>query len=204
MKQVSYQDKLARMKCWACKCKGCIGQSQLKGYCSIDCQAKLGLYLAEQIAKTREREKLNREKEVGDYWKKKKREFRANDIKTRKAAAKKACHEYIRLRDRDLPCICCNKELNIKVDAGHWLESGHYSKLRYHEDNIHAQRYDCNRHKGGDSGDYEKNLRLKIGDERVNWLIENKEGIVKRTAEDYKEIETYYKAKTKALLQLSS
>ena len=44
MKYVSYQEKLTKLKCWSCKAKGCIGVSRLKGYCSIECQAKLGIH----------------------------------------------------------------------------------------------------------------------------------------------------------------
>ena len=59
---------------------------------------------------------------------------------------------------------------------------------------IHAQSAYCNTFKGGDSGDYEKNLRLKIGDRKVDQLIRFKGSKlrgkqIKRTASDYKAIE---------------
>ena len=127
------------------------------------------------------------------------RAFYENDIKTRKKAAKVACHKYIRTRDKNNGCICCDRPLGKNFDAGHFLESGNNSFLRYHEDNIHAQSVHCNQYKGGDSGDYEANLRLKIGDERVDWLKANKGGVVKRTAVDYKAIEVYFKEKLKQL-----
>jgi hypothetical protein len=128
-----------------------------------------------------------------------KKEFYENDINTRSKAAKLACHAFIRERDKHQGCICCGRELGAKYDAGHWLESGNYSAVRYHEDNIHAQSVYCNQYKGGDSGDYEKNLRNKIGDERVDRLLSQKNVSVKRTAEDYREIEVHYKAKIKLL-----
>ena len=128
-----------------------------------------------------------------------KREFYANDVKTRKAAAKLACHLYIRTRDKNEGCICCGRPLGKNYDAGHWQESNNNSLLRYHEDNIHAQAVYCNQYKGGDSDDYEGRLRLKIGNDKVNWLKANKGGTIKRTALDYKEIELYYKQKIKAL-----
>tara|TARA_R110000803_G_scaffold48052_1_gene99884 strand:- start:2456 stop:3052 length:597 start_codon:yes stop_codon:yes gene_type:complete len=132
---------------------------------------------------------------------KKKREFYDNDIKTRKQGAKSACHKYIRERDKNKGCICCDRPLGKSYDAGHFLESGNNSFLRYHEDNIHAQSVHCNQYKGGDSGDYEANLRLKIGDDKVDWLKANKGGVVKRTAEDYKAIEVYFKEKLKLLIK---
>ena len=131
---------------------------------------------------------------------KRKRELRLTDLKVRKAAAKYACHKYIRERDRGQPCICCGRPLGDKYDAGHFMESGNYPFIRYHEDNIHAQSVYCNQYKGGDSeGKYEERLIKKIGKDRVQWLKDNKNNPIKRTAEDYLEIENYYKRKLREL-----
>ena len=139
------------------------------------------------------------EKAVKKVHAKQKREFYDNDLKTRKAAAKAACHAYIRARDSGKPCICCGRPLGAKYDAGHFLESGNHPKIRYHEDNIHAQSVHCNQYRGGDSDDYKGRLIEKIGVERVEYLLANKGGTVKRTASDYKEIEQHYKQKLKEL-----
>ena len=133
----------------------------------------------------------------------KKRIFYANDIKIRKDAAKKACHKYIRERDKRNNCICCDRGLGKNFDAGHYLESGNNPNIRYDEDNINGQAVYCNQYKGGDSGDYRKNLILKIGLERVERLEGMKGGTIKRTAKDYKEIEVYYKRKSRELEKLA-
>lgn len=130
---------------------------------------------------------------------KQKREFKRSDLKTRKQAAKTACHTYIRERDKGLPCICCGRVINGAVHAGHFLESGNNPLIRYDEDNIHAQSSYCNTYKGGNSDDYEGRLRVKIGSERVDLLLSKKGGTVKRTAQDYLVIENHYKEKLKAL-----
>lgn len=140
-------------------------------------------------------------KEKNKNTAKRKRDFYLGDLKTRKVAAKKECHEYIRLRDKGLPCICCGRKIIGVVHAGHFLESGNNPKIRYHEDNIHAQSSYCNTYKGGDSDDYQGRLRQKIGDERVDSLLSKKGGSVKRTAEDYLDIEAYYKSKILELKQ---
>jgi len=132
---------------------------------------------------------------------KQKREFYANDIKTRKKAAKEACHAYIRARDWGKPCICCNRPFKPDFQAGHFLESGNNPKIRYDENNIHSQSIHCNMFKGGDSGEYETNLIIKIGRDKVGELKNKKGGTMKRTAQDYKAIEDYYKAK---LLKLNN
>lgn len=131
---------------------------------------------------------------------KRKREFYENDLKTRRKAAKQACHAYIRERDKGNPCICCGRPLGEKFDAGHYLESGNNPRIRYDERNIHAQSVYCNQYKGGDSDDYRGNLIRKIGRANVEELENLKGGTVKRTAQDYKEIEIYYKKKLKGLL----
>lgn len=126
-----------------------------------------------------------------------------NDLRTRKKAAKEACHAYIRERDRGLSCACCDRPLGENYQAGHYLPSGNNPLVRYHEDNIHAQRIDCNYFKGGDSGMYRVKLIEKIGLERVERIESMQGGTVKRTPQDYKEIEIYYKEKLKALRETS-
>ena len=129
----------------------------------------------------------------------KKKAFQLSDRKTRKKALKIACHEYIRERDKGQLCICCGRELGKTYHAGHWQESGNNPHIRYDEDNIHAQRAHCNTYKGGDSGDYEKNLRIKIGDERVDRLLSLKFGNDKMNTDDMLKLERYYKDKLKML-----
>lgn len=131
----------------------------------------------------------------------KKKAYNENKLSTRIRATKEACHAYIRLRDKDKLCPCCLEPLGDDFHAGHFLESGNNPRIRYDEDNIHGQRSHCNLFKGGDSGDYEINLRIRIGDERVDRLKSLKGGTVKRTADDYREIEAYYKEKIKRIGQ---
>jgi len=122
-----------------------------------------------------------------------------NDLKTRKEAAKTACHAYIRARDKGLPCICCDEPTNKDSQAGHWIPSGQNPQVRYDEDNIHLQRLNCNYFKGGDSGNYKYNLIKKIGIERTERLESKQGGTMKRTCEDYLEIEKYYQDKLRVL-----
>lgn len=127
-------------------------------------------------------------------------EMKANTSKTRIKAAKTACHLYIRVRDQHKGCISCGKALVLgKFDAGHFMESGNFSFTRYHELNIHGQCTECNRFKGARLNEYEKNLRLKLGDEKVDWIHANKNKVTKRTIEDYRDIEKHYKNMLKTL-----
>ena len=71
--------------------------------------------------------------------------------------------------------------------------------IRYDEDNIHSQSVYCNMYQGGDSDDYRGNLIKKIGIDRVERLDSLKGGTIKRTCDDYREIEEYYKSKIRAM-----
>jgi hypothetical protein len=143
----------------------------------------------------------NEEKKVRDV----KRKTKAADsqlgayipVMTIKEAEDKAvaiCHLFIRTRDADKPCPCCGKPLGPDFHAGHFIAAGSCSYLKYDERNIHGQRIDCNMFKYGDSGDYEKNLRIRIGDLEVEQLneIANRNPITRRSLQDYMVIIDYY------------
>lgn len=156
-------------------------------YCDIGCATGYGF--------------KNKEKGEKKRFNQKKKTFQLSDRKIRKQALKTACHSYIRARDKNKLCICCNEPLGDSYHAGHFIESGNNPKIRYDEDNIHGQRIYCNTYKGGDSGDYENNLRERIGDERVDRLLSLKGGTDKMTTDEMLELEKYYKDKLKELNQ---
>ena len=136
-------------------------------------------------------------------------------IKTRSQWIKEAQAEFnafIRLRDKDLPCICCDSYgkdedwlKGGKWDAGHFLGRGAYPELRFIEDNVHKQLKTCN----GGSGNfaakaktvaqgYRERLILKIGIERVEFL-EGPHEPKRYTIEELKAIKAHYRAKVREL-----
>lgn len=157
---------------------------------SKECLYAYGMTKTDNLIKSakKEKKKINARQD---------RDYYDNDIKTRKKAAKDACHLWIKIRDKGFLCICCNKPIGGYGNAGHYHESGNNSRIRYDEDNIHYQRIYCNMYKGGDSDDYRGNLIKKIGIDRVLRLDSLKGGAMKRTCEDYKDIEKYFKQKIK-------
>jgi hypothetical protein len=77
----------------------------------------------------------------------------------------KIFNAYIRLRDKDKPCITCGK---YKIEhACHFYSSGHYSALRFTDDNVHGGCLQCNYFKHGAGNEYRRNLIKRIGEERV-------------------------------------
>jgi len=76
---------------------------------------------------------------------------------------------YIRQRDKDLPCISCNKS-DAKWDAGHYLKAEIYTKLIFNELNCHKQCSYCNLQLAGNLIEYRKGLVKKIGINKVQEL----------------------------------
>lgn len=124
--------------------------------------------------------------------------------------AKNAFNPYIRMRDKNLPCISCGREVVEQTiggawDCGHYLSVGSHPELRFEEDNAHKQCKSCN----GGAGkytrknytvqkEYRERLIAKIGLERVEKL-EGPHPPAKWTIEELKGIIALYKQKIKAL-----
>lgn len=117
--------------------------------------------------------------------------------------AQREFNAYIRERDRGQPCICCGLPLGAgevggAYDAGHYRSTGSASHLRFHEDNCHAQRKQCNRYGAGRAVDYRIGLINRVGEEKVGALeIDNTPH--KWTREELIQIRDTYRQKLKAL-----
>jgi hypothetical protein len=145
--------------------------------------------------------KANEAKKFKLETRKMKREYFANDKKhwTRKAVS--ACNKYIRQRDKDLPCISCQRHHTGQYHAGHYRSAGNNSIHRFNELNIHKQCMPCNTHLSGNLTAYRVNLIIKIGLDAVEELEQCNES--KRfSLDELKEIHDYFINKTKSLLTL--
>ena len=112
-----------------------------------------------------------------------------------------AFNGYIRARDAAHPCICCGRPLGDAsvggaYDAGHYRSTGSASHLRFHPDNCHAQRKDCNRYGAGRAVDYRIGLIARIGAGRVEALEASNQSH-KWTREELIAIRDTYRAKLK-------
>jgi hypothetical protein len=101
---------------------------------------------------------------------------KAVSIPKLKAKCQLVCNEYIRLRDKDQPCISCGLPKNLQ--AGHYYPTQGYDGLRFDEFNIHGECSGCNCFDSGHLIGYGDNLLNRIG--TVNF------GILKLRASDYK------------------
>jgi hypothetical protein len=85
---------------------------------------------------------------------------------------KNICHEYIRLRDVNLPCISCGIPYNESFQAGHFAKAELYSNLKFDEKNINGQCQQCNLRKEGNESGYRAGLIQRYGKEHLDYIDE--------------------------------
>lgn len=99
---------------------------------------------------------------------------------------------WIRKRDSQAGCISCGRPV---TEAGHYLNAGHFSALRFSEMNVNGQCTRCNCFLHGNLIEYRKGLIKKYGESNVK-LLENSVAI--RTVKKFSRFELeqiikYYK-----------
>ena len=174
------------------KCKCCKEKFEPKFFLQKFCMDK-----SECISAHLEYAKEQKQK----AWNKKKKVIKES-LKTHKDYLKEAQIEFntfIRLRDKDKPCISCGNLLTGKFDAGHFYSVGSTPELRFNEDNVHGQCVFCNRHKHGNLIEYSENLPKRISQESFEQLKQLKGVLRKYSIEELKQIKALYKEKAKAL-----
>lgn len=108
-------------------------------------------------------------------------------------------NKFIRLRDKDLPCISCGRYHSGQYHAGHYRSVGACPVLRFDENNVHKQCSVCNNHKSGNITEYRINLVRKLGTEEVERLEQHNHPPLKLTIDEIKALITVYKGKVKEL-----
>lgn len=113
-------------------------------------------------------------------------------------------NEFIRLRDKDKPCVSCDAEPGkYTMSAGHYFPAGSNKNIRFDEDNVHGQCwYNCNKNKHGNLSEYLPRLIQRIGQERFDALKQRKNTPRKYTIPELKGMIEYYKLKVKELKKL--
>ena len=111
----------------------------------------------------------------------------------------KVFNTYIRVRDYQKPCISCDRPLISKHDAGHFFSVGAYPNIRFNEDNVHGQCVYCNQHLHGNISEYAIRLPYRIGQERYDKLLLDRNESNKLTVSDIKVKIEYYKNKIKEI-----
>jgi HAMP domain-containing protein len=109
-----------------------------------------------------------------------------------------AFNEWIRERDRDLPCVSCGRHHQGQYHAGHYRTVGANPELRFNPLNVHKQCAPCNNHKSGDIVNYRINLVQRIGADQVEWL-EGPHEPQRYTIEELKALKASFRAMTRSL-----
>lgn len=161
------------------KCKNCnelfTPHNSLQKACSVKC--------AIELTKNQNRKEFKQET----------RKLKEK-IKTRSDWMREAQHQfnrYVRLRDSDMPCISCGRHHEGQYHAGHYRTVKAHPEIRFNELNCHKQCQPCNAHLSGNLIEYRKSLRIKIGDDLLEYL-EGPHEAKKYTIEELKEIKQLY------------
>lgn len=114
--------------------------------------------------------------------------------------AQKVFNTYIRLRDKNKPCVSCGKHLKDNdINASHYFSVGSSPNLRFNEDNVHNSCIRCNKELHGNISEYAIRLPLRIGKERFEQLIQDRNKPALYSINDVKDIISTYKEKIKCL-----
>ena len=118
------------------------------------------------IQYARDKVKLNKSKE----WQKEKRTLKTalKTLTQLEAEAKKSFQKFIRLRDKDKPCISCAIQWTDLWDGGHYKKAEIYSGVIFNEMNCHKQCRKCNRFLNGNELNYRQGLITRYGIDYAN------------------------------------
>ena len=161
--------------------------------CDIECAVQYGQAKRDKLQRIEQRKAEQRSR--SDLRKAK---VAIRPIKWYADKAREACHEYVRFRDANEPCISCQRFHVGKWNAGHFRPSGVNAALRYDERNIHKQCEPCNSHLSGNLIEYRRNLIHKIGEAAVLELESNNE-VYRWGQDELVNIRKHYQRKLKEL-----
>lgn len=105
--------------------------------------------------------KFNSEKEVKKRVSEMKKELKTHSDYIN--ALQLVFNKYIRIRDKDKPCISCGCVITGTGHASHYFSVGAYPNLRFNEDNVHLSCERCNTHLHGNLIEYSIRLPNRIG-----------------------------------------
>lgn len=115
--------------------------------------------------------------------------------------ARKEFQTFIRLRDKDQPCISCGCLTTKQWDGGHYLKAELFTGLIFHEMNCHKQCSRCNDIFSGNELEYRDGLIKRYGNEYVVKIESMKAAnrVYKFTKDELISLKLKYKLKIKEL-----
>lgn len=144
------------------KCKECkqlfMQERPLQYLCGFRCAGKIVKRKFEQI-----QNKEHKELKIVVYEKENKK-YLQNEI-----------NKLSRMIDAKfgfVTCIDCNKLFGKQIDAAHFHSTGSNSSLRYHLDNLHSAKSDCNQYSNQHISGYKIGLMERYGKKYAKYVIE--------------------------------
>lgn len=177
-------------KCKWSKCqKTFVPQRPLQQVCNYVCS----------IGYAKEKQALKEKKELDGKISKMKLSLKT--LSDYEREARKEFQKYIRLRDKNLPCISCNTPIAKQWDGGHYLKAELFTGLIFNEKNCHKQCSRCNDLFSGNELEYREGLIKRYGIDFVNELeaIKDSSRVYKFTKEELVKIKQEYRLKIKEL-----
>jgi hypothetical protein len=129
----------------------------------------------------------------------KKRKDKLETVQDLLKKAQKVFNTFIRLRDKDQPCISCDRKLGTKYDCGHYFSSGGHKSVTFDESNCHAQCIYCNQHLHGNLLNYQIGIKERIGAHELIELNGRAHLEFKPSRDELNELIDKYKSKIKEL-----
>jgi len=181
-----------------CRADGCgklfTPYTSLTKCCSITCALQYNQDNPKEVKTFIQTQQAKQDKEQLKQMK-----FNITKLSTFESIAKKVFQHWVRLRDRDHPCISCNAFSTPQWDGGHYLKAEIYSGVIFYPMNVNKQCCHCNDHLQGNVIEYRKGMIKKYGEEELLKLEAkgNELRYYKYSREELIEITNKYKLKIK-------
>lgn len=135
-------------------------------------------------------------KQQDKEWKQRKKETKEK-LKTLshyESEAKRSFQKWVRMRDKDLPCISCGTTTTMRWDGGHLFKAEIYSGVIFDERNVNKQCIKCNVTLNGNEAEYSIRLRERLGEKEFLDLQEKalRTRLFKYTKDELIEIKKKY------------
>jgi len=145
------------------KCKVCLKVYTPRIFAQSVCSPCCAIIHSKNLKKIKEQKEWRAEKKII--------KDKIKTLSEYEKDAKKSFQHWIRLRDKNLPCISCNNSKTNDWAGGHYYSAGMYSGFMFDERNCHKQcNTHCNKHLSGNLLEYRKGLIKRYGNEFVEQL----------------------------------
>ena len=175
------------------KCKVCLNKFAPTQFAQVVCNYKCAIEHSKNLKKIKEQKEWKAEKSV--------LKDKLKTLGQFEAEAKTSFQKWVRMRDRDMPCISCGVKDTDLFDGGHYFKAELFSGLIFDERNCHKQCRKCNRFLNGNELQYRSGLIKRYGIDFVTNLesISDSKRVYKYSREELIAKKLQYDLKIKEL-----